>query len=129
MSEAEAGPGNSGSLRVLIVPHCWDCGGSLQMLLSLSGITAEIVRGGDVAVGRALEVRPEVVLVDAGLDGEDGFEVARRLRVALGAGVRLIALGVGDGCGDPAEWAGARVDAWLRKPVDPAELLEVVGGQ
>ena len=58
--------------RVLIIPHCTDCGSVLQQLLSLSGCPVEIIRDGDAAVRRALEVRPQVVLLDIGVPGADG---------------------------------------------------------
>ena len=85
MNKVTADPESCADCRVLIVPHCWDCGSSLQMLLSLSGFPVEVVRGGDAAVRRALEVLPQAVLVDFNLAGEDSFEVGRQLRAGLGA--------------------------------------------
>jgi DNA-binding response OmpR family regulator len=96
------------------------------MLLSLSGFPVEIVRGGDAAVRRALEVLPQAVLVDFNLAGEDSFEVGRRLRAGLGSAVRLIGLAPWDWEGDPAGWAEAGFDGWLRKPVEPSQLLDLL---
>jgi len=64
--------------RVLIVPHCSECGDGLRRLLSLSGFEAEVV-GGE-AVRRALEVLPQAVLVDSDLPALAAGEVGRRLR-------------------------------------------------
>jgi DNA-binding response OmpR family regulator len=114
--------------RVLIVPHCSACGDSLRLLLSLSGFDAEVVRGRD-AVRRGLEVSPQAVLVDSHLPGEDSGEVVRRLRAALGSGVRLIGVAPGAWAGDPPGWPEAALDGWLRKPVDPGRLLELLAGE
>jgi DNA-binding response OmpR family regulator len=114
--------------RVLVVPHCSECGESLRLLLSLSGGHAEVVRDGDAAVTRALEVLPLAVLVDVNLPGGDGWEVGRRLRAGLGSRVRLIGLAPFAWKGDPAGWAEAGFDGWLRKPVLPSQLFELLAG-
>ena len=70
----------------------------------------------------ALSVHPEVALVDIGLPGFDGYEVARRLRDQLGKGIRLVAL---TGYGQPEDRDRARqagFDDHLVKPVDPTQL-------
>jgi DNA-binding response OmpR family regulator len=113
--------------RVLIVPHCWDCGGSLALLLQLAGCHAEVVRSGDAAVRRALEVGPQAVLVDVHLAGDDPGEVVRRLRAALGSAVRLIGVASGECEGAPPGWAEAGLDGWLRKPVEADRLFDVLG--
>jgi two-component system, sensor histidine kinase len=74
-------------------------------------------------VERALAAPPEAMLIDLGLPGRDGFEVARTIRAALGTGVRLIAL---TGYGQPADREralAAGFDAFLVKPatVDAVE--------
>ena len=113
--------------RVLIIPHCWDCGEGVQMLLSAAGYQAEVVRGGDAAVRRALEVRPQAVLVDLDLTltGDDGRAVGWRLRAALGSRVQLIALRGAGWKGDLPEWREAGFDGWLPKPVSAEQLLQL----
>jgi DNA-binding response OmpR family regulator len=96
------------------------------MLLSLSGFPVEVVRGGDAAVRRALEVLPQAVLVEFNLAGDDSFEVGRRLRAGLESRVRLIGVAPRDWEGDPAAWTEAGFDGWLRKPVEPSELLDLL---
>jgi hypothetical protein len=59
MSGPTPDPARPTAYRVLIIPHCSECGASLQLLLSLSGCHAEIVRGGDTAIRRALEGCPK----------------------------------------------------------------------
>jgi len=95
-------------------------------VLSQSGCHAEVVRGGDAAVRRALETLPDAVLVDLDLPGEDGWQVGRRLRAGLGSAVRLIGTAPYTWEGDPAGWAEARFDGWLRKPVIPDDLLGLI---
>jgi CheY-like chemotaxis protein len=69
-------------------------------------------------VARALAVRPQVALVDIGLPLMDGFEVARRVRAAVGSEIFLVAL---TGYGQPedrARAAAAGFDAHVTKPMD-----------
>jgi serine/threonine protein phosphatase PrpC len=55
------------------------------------GHTVETAKDGPEGVEKALASRPEVALIDIGLPGVDGYEVARRLRAALGGSIVLIA--------------------------------------
>lgn len=66
--------------RVLIVEDNIDAGDSLGMLLRLNGHEVQVARTGPNALEVAAEFHPELVLLDIGLPGMDGFEVARRLR-------------------------------------------------
>jgi len=71
-----AGP----SLRVLIVDDNLDSAKSLGTLLKWSGHDVRMAYDGPTAVEATLDYRPNVVLLDIGLPGFDGFEVAKRLR-------------------------------------------------
>ena len=75
------------------------------------------------ALNLTLESRPELALIDLGLPGVDGYEVARRLRAAVGPSMRLVALtGYSDGAArQTADAAG--FDDFVVKPVMP-EVLE-----
>ena len=68
------------SLRVLVVEDNVDTGDSLSMLLRLHGHEVQVARTGPTALEMALASRPDVVLLDIGLPGLDGYQVARRLR-------------------------------------------------
>ena len=96
------------------------------MFLSLSGFQAEVIRGGDAVVRRALEVLPQAVLIDLNLPGEDCWEVGRRVRASLGSRVRLIGLVPFAWKGDPARWTEAGFDAWVPKPVAPGQLVDLL---
>ena len=68
------------SLRVLVVEDNADAADSLGLLLRLYGHKVEIARTGPTALQMASASRPDVVLLDIGLPGMDGFQVAQRLR-------------------------------------------------
>ncbi len=67
-------------LQILIVEDNVDAADSLSMLLQLSGHTVQLARTGPSALEMAAGFRPDVVLLDIGLPGFDGYQVARRLR-------------------------------------------------
>lgn len=68
------------SLRVLVVDDNQDTATSLALLLRASGHDVRTASDGPTALEAALEFRPEVALLDIGLPGFDGFEVAKRMR-------------------------------------------------
>ncbi len=68
------------SLRILVVDDNVDTAGSLAMLLEESGHEVRTAHDGLTALEAALNYRPNVVLLDLGLPGLNGFEVAKRLR-------------------------------------------------
>ncbi|HEX2658879.1 MAG TPA: ATP-binding protein [Polyangia bacterium] len=112
----------SQSRTVLLVEDGEDNREALAMLLELFGHKVHTAADGQEGIDRALQVRPEIALVDIGLPKVDGYEVARRLRAKLGARISLIAL---SGYGQPEDQARAMesgFDTHLTKPVD-AEVL------
>jgi signal transduction histidine kinase/ActR/RegA family two-component response regulator len=110
------------SRHVLIVEDNADARGTLQTLLALLGHRVEAAGTGTEGVARAVASRPEVVLIDLGLPGLDGYEVARRLRAALGAGVLLVALTGLALDEDRQRTREAGFNAHLAKPVEVEEL-------
>jgi len=109
--------------RILVVDDNRDAADSLAMMLKFDGHEAEAVYGGTEALERAAALAPQVVLLDIGLPGMDGYEVARRMRqLALRAGPKVIAL---TGYGQPEDRARALqagFDAHLVKPVELVAL-------
>ncbi len=75
-------PGQQGgrALRILVVEDNVDSADSLNLLLRLYGHDVQVARTGPTALEMASAFRPDVVLLDIGLPGMDGYEVARRLR-------------------------------------------------
>ena len=113
--------------RVLIVEDNADGRQLLRALLELEGHDVDEAADGPDALRRALEQPPEVALIDIGLPGLDGYEVARRLRMdPHGDAIVLIAL---TGYGQPqdrARAAAAGFDAHLVKPVEAERLLTTI---
>jgi len=103
---------------VLIVEDHPDGRESLRTLLRLRGYAVETAADGVEGVERGLALRPQVALVDIGLPRLDGYEVARQLREALGAGIRLLAC---TAYGEPEvrrRALEAGFDAVMVKPLD-----------
>ena len=76
----EPGEHTGQALRVLVVEDNIDAGDSLSMLLRLYGHTVLVARTGPTALEVAATFHPALALIDIGLPGMDGYEVARRLR-------------------------------------------------
>jgi CheY-like chemotaxis protein len=113
--------------RVLIVEDGADNRESLTELLETLGHTVAVAVDGEEGIDRALTLRPEVALIDIGLPGVDGFEVARRIRAVVGSQMFLIAL---TGYGQPEDRAraiAAGFDVHLTKPMDLDALESLLG--
>jgi CheY-like chemotaxis protein len=111
---------------VLLIEDNADAREALRVLLELDGYDVEAAADGPQGVEIARAKRPAVALIDIGLPGIDGYEVARRLRELPGPRSFLVAL---TGYSDPddrrrAEEAG--FDAHVVKPVDPDELTRLL---
>ena len=110
--------------KVLVVEDNEDLREMMRFMLALQGHTAEAVGSGPEAL--AVPAPPDVVLVDIGLPGMNGFEVARQLRARFGADVRLIAV-TGYGQDESrAHAAAAGFDDFLVKPVAPEHLARAL---
>jgi signal transduction histidine kinase/ActR/RegA family two-component response regulator len=113
--------------RVLTIEDYADARDSLRSLLELSGHEVREAADGPTGVELALRLQPDVVLIDIGLPGLDGYGVARRIRSDPHG--HLMVLAAVTGYGQPedrrrAEEAG--FDALLVKPVDPDQLTEIL---
>jgi CheY-like chemotaxis protein/two-component sensor histidine kinase len=107
-----------GTCRVLIIEDNLDARDMLQMFLKLHGHAVEVTGDGAEGVAQAVATRPDVALVDIGLPGLNGYEVAQQLREQLGPDIHLIAL---TGYGQPDDRARALAAGFnmhLTKPVD-----------
>jgi PAS domain S-box-containing protein len=113
-----------GGRRVMIVDDNHDSAESLALLMRHSGYETYTTHDGVETIEVAERVRPEVMLLDIGLPGLNGYEVCRRLRSApWGKQLTLIALtGWGQDV-DRLRSKGAGFDAHLVKPVDYDQLL------
>ncbi len=113
--------------RVLVVDDNIDAAATLQLLLNSLGHETRVVHDGFQALEAAAEFVPDIVLLDIGLPGLDGYEVARRLRVLRrDRPLRIVAI---TGWGQDADRERSReagVDVHLVKPVDPMTLTSLL---
>ncbi len=118
---------HEGSRRILLVEDNEDAQTALTMLLELWGHDVVTAQDGLTGVAAAARERPDIALVDLGLPGVDGFEVARRIRATrAGRHMLLVAL-TGYGSPDDRDRAlAAGFDVHLVKPVEPARLLALL---
>lgn len=121
------GPVPAHKARILLVDDNVDSAHGLERLLQRRGYLIEVAHDGPQALKRAKASPPEVALLDIGLPGMDGYELARRLRTEAGCiSTFLIAL---TGYGQEEDRARARAsgfDEHFVKPVDFKALLQVL---
>jgi signal transduction histidine kinase/ActR/RegA family two-component response regulator len=111
------------STRVLIVEDHPDSAETLTMLLQLLGHRVSSVHDGLAALDAVRAEIPDVMIVDIGLPGMDGYEVARRVREIPGLGQVLLVALTGYGSEEDKRRAmAAGFDYHLVKPVTPEAL-------
>ena len=100
----------------------------MRALLELDGHSVQTAADGIRAIELMTQKSFDVALIDIGLPGLDGYEVARRVRTGGTQPPFLVAL---TGYGQPEDRkraTAAGFDAHLVKPVDPPELARVLTG-
>jgi CheY-like chemotaxis protein len=114
-------------LRILVVEDNADSAVSLARFLRGLGHEVEVAPDGPTAVTAAQARRPDVVLLDIGLPGLDGWEVARRLQ-GHPAERRplLVAITGHDQEADRRRSDEAGIDLHVAKPVDPEQLRRLL---
>ena len=111
-------------MQVVIVDDSADAAASLTMLLELEDIAAQSVGDAEAALRVVEDRAPLLLLIDIGLPGMNGFELARRLRqMPQLVGATLIAL---TGREHPTAQEQALFDQFWTKPFDPRRLIEEV---
>jgi PAS domain S-box-containing protein len=113
--------------RVLVIDDDHDVADSLVMFLETFGVTVDVAYGGAPGIEALQSFRPELVFLDLGMPGMDGYETARRIRaLPEGRDVRLVALtGWGqEQIHDRARAAG--FDAELTKPAGLEALQDAL---
>jgi PAS domain S-box-containing protein len=115
------------ALRVLIAEDNVDAGDSLSLLLRLHGHEVLVARSGPSALEVASAFHPQIILLDIGLPGMDGYQVAQRLREKPEfKDVLLCALtGFSPSEGPREHPRQADFDHHFVKPIDLKRLLEV----
>jgi CheY-like chemotaxis protein len=117
----------SAARRILVVDDNRDAADSLAMLLNVLGNDVRTAGDGWRAVEVAGEYRPDLVFLDIGLPGMDGYAVARKLRAlpALGGSVLVAVTGYGS-WGDRQRSEEAGFYDHMVKPVEFATLEELL---
>jgi PAS domain S-box-containing protein len=130
-AEPEAGVADrpSPSRRILVVDDNRDSAVSLSLLLELRGHGTRTAHDGIEAVETAESYRPEVILLDLGLPGIDGYEACRRIRrEPWGREVTILAVTGWGQDEDRRKSREAGFDGHLVKPVDLGVLSELIAG-
>lgn len=120
-----AAPTASGApaFRVLVVDDNVDAAESLAALLELQGHETRVAHDGNQALSDAHDFRPEIVFLDIGMPGKDGYEVARELRAKPETQQAVLVALTGWGAQDDrARSRNAGFDHHLTKPAGLAEV-------
>ena len=114
--------------RALVVDDDRDVAESFARLLESMGCHAEFLTDPALAMDKVERIRPEIVFLDLGMPGIDGYELAGRLRAKYGwHGLCLVAVTAYGSQEDRARSRAAGFDAHVLKPVSP-ELVESMLG-
>jgi PAS domain S-box-containing protein len=120
---SDAGTGAGHRHRYLIVDDNVDSAESLRLLLEMRGHTAHVVHDGRLAAAAAREFAPDIVLLDIGLPGMDGYQVVRQFRAAPDLATLMIVATTGYGrVEDKLRCLAAGFDQHLAKPLDVDDI-------
>jgi CheY-like chemotaxis protein len=126
--QADQQPPPSGK-RLLVVDDNQDAADSLAMLLRLQGHEVRVAYSGMAALEMTKTYSPDVVFLDIGMPGMDGYEVARRLRQTPGLGNVMLAALTGWGQQEDRRRTGeVGFDHHLVKPPEPAAVEGILAG-
>jgi len=115
------------SRHILLVEDNVDACDTLRALLEIHGHRVDTANDGATGLALALATRPEVVLLDVGLPGMDGYEVARRIRASPGVRRPVLIAITGYGAPEDRQRAlEAGFDAHTTKPVEYSTLASLL---
>jgi len=115
--------------RIVVVDDNADIRDLLEIKLRKLGHEVWTAADGQTGLHRIMTERPDVAIVDIGMSGLDGYELARRVREELHDEVKLVAL-TGFGQAEDRELAlSAGFDEHLVKPVRVDDLREILGSE
>ena len=118
---------SSGARRVLLVDDNADAVESMEILLQAFGYEVATALHPDLALAQLESFAPAAAVIDIGLPGMDGYQLAAEIRRRLaGKPMRLIAFTGWGGADDIERARSAGFDAHLVKPVDIDRLLAVL---
>ncbi len=123
---AEQITGRTLARRVVVIDDNQDAANVTAMVVQALGGECRIAYDGISGVREVLAYRPEIVLLDIGMPGIDGYETCSRIRRELGRGVLVVALTGFGQQQDRDKAARSGFDAHLTKPADPKELARLL---
>jgi CheY-like chemotaxis protein len=119
-------PMASPGVRVLVADDNRDAADTLCRILALYGYEVRTAYDGTAALEACESFQPHAAVLDIGMPGRSGYDVARELRARRGAELRLIALTGWGTEGDVQRARDAGFDHHLTKPADPGVLNEMI---
>ena len=125
-SAAKPSSRTAGPLHILLVEDQSDTAFLAATMLKNEGHQVDVAYDGLTAVDKAISMKPDVVLLDIGLPGLDGYQVAARIRKAGLTDVFIIAI---TGYGQPQDILRAQkagIDRHLVKPIEGEDLAAVL---
>jgi two-component system CheB/CheR fusion protein len=125
---AKAAGGAAAKGRILVVDDNVDATRIMRIMLELDGHDVRVLNDGAGALAAVQAFRPQVVLLDIGMPGMDGYAVARQLRANGGGGAAPLLIAItGFGREDDARRSlEAGFDRHLTKPVERDALQAVI---
>ncbi|QYD73025.1 response regulator [Paraburkholderia edwinii] len=126
---AKIGQAQRQRLHILVVDDNVDAASSLSILLEISGHHVRTAADGPRALKECSIAQPDIVLLDIGLPGMDGYEVARRLKgmPVMSQAVLIAVTGYGQ-ADDVMRSKDAGFDHHLVKPIEPENLMALFDG-
>ena len=112
--------------HIVIVEDNADARDALRVVLQMDGYEVETAEEGVAGLALILRTRPDAALIDIGLPGLNGLEIATRLRQA-GLTLRLVAVSGYGQAADVAQALAAGFDSHVIKPIDPLILAQRLG--
>jgi CheY-like chemotaxis protein len=112
--------------HVLIVDDNQDAADSMALLVELNGAVVRVAYSAEQGLDLIAESPPDVVLLDIGMPGLNGYEACRRIRAKYGHRITLIAVSGWGQDADKQLALNAGFDAHLTKPADPESLERTI---
>ena len=115
------------SRDILIVEDNVDACETMRALLEMHGHRVQTAKDGEEGLEKALALHPEIILLDVGLPGLDGYQVARRIRASNGIRRPVLVAITGYGTPEDRQRAlDAGFDAHVTKPVEYSTLASLM---
>ena len=125
-SEKAPRPAPSRPFRILVADDNRDAADSLQRILEVYGHDVRVAYDGAAALQLGESFEPRVAVLDIGMPGRNGYDVARAMRGRRGRGLTLVALTGWGQEADRRRALEAGFDYHLTKPIDPDALNDLL---